>query len=310
MDKNVGYSQGGDLFRHVGVDKEVAEQISAPSVSYLSDTWRRFKSNKLAIAGMIVLLIMVLLSLFGPMMLGYDYTVSDLTVPNQPPSAEHWLGTDTLGRDLWTRNWVGGRISLAIGVVAAVLQVVVGVIIGAFSGYIGGKTDMIIMRIVDILSAIPYLVWVILLMMVTGSGIVPMILALTLTGWLGMARMVRGQVFQLKNEDYVLAAKSLGVGVWGIITRHIIPNTIGVIMVSLTFAIPGAIFSEAFLSFIGIGISSPLTSWGQLISMGMKVMQLYPYQLIWPCVFISVTMLSLQLIGDGLRDALDPKLRR
>lgn len=205
---------------------------------------------------------------------------------------------------------MGGRISLAIGVVAAVLQVVVGVIIGAFSGYIGGKTDMIIMRIVDILSAIPYLVWVILLMMVTGSGIVPMILALTLTGWLGMARMVRGQVFQLKNEDYVLAAKSLGVGVWGIITRHIIPNTIGVIMVSLTFAIPGAIFSEAVLSFIGIGISSPLTSWGQLISMGMKVMQLYPYQMIWPCVFISVTMLSLQLIGDGLRDALDPKLRR
>lgn len=310
MDKNTGYSQGGDLFRHLGVDKEAAEQIAAPSVSYLSDTWRRFKSNRLAIAGMVVLLIMVLLSLFGPMMLGYDYTASDLAVPNQAPSAEHWLGTDTLGRDLWTRNWIGGRISLAIGVAAAVLQVVVGVIIGAFSGYVGGKTDMIIMRIVDILSAIPYLVWVILLMMVTGSGIVPMILALTLTGWLGMARMVRGQVFQLKNEDYVLAARSLGVGMWGIIIRHIIPNTIGVIMVSLTFAIPGAIFSEAFLSFIGIGISSPLTSWGQLISMGMKVMQLYPYQLIWPCVFISVTMLSLQLIGDGLRDALDPKLRR
>lgn len=310
MEKNVVCSQDDELFRHVGVDEEVAEQIAAPSVSYLSDTWRRFKSNKLAITGMIVLLIMVFLSLAGPLMLGYDYTVSDLTVPNQPPSAEHWLGTDTLGRDLWTRNWIGGRISLAIGVVAAALQVVVGVIIGAFSGYIGGKTDMIIMRIVDILSAIPYLVWVILLMMVTGSGIIPMILALTLTGWLGMARMVRGQVFQLKNEDYVLAARSLGVGVRGIITRHIIPNTIGVIMVSLTFAIPGAIFSEAFLSFIGIGISSPLTSWGQLISMGMKVMQLYPYQLIWPCVFISVTMLSLQLIGDGLRDALDPKLRR
>lgn len=299
-----------DMFEVLGIDKDSAEHISAPSVSYWSDTWRRLRKNKLALLGFFVLGIMILMSIFGPMMFGYDYKVSDLSQANQPPSAEHLLGTDTLGRDLWTRNWVGGRVSIAIGFIAAILQVVVGVIIGALSGYIGGKFDMFIMRVVDVLIAIPYLVWVTLLMLVTGAGIVPMILALTLTGWLGMARMVRGQVLQMKNEDYVLSAISLGAGSWRVILKHMIPNTIGIIMVNLTFAIPGAMFSEAFLSFIGIGISSPMTSWGQLISMGLKVMNLYPYQLVWPCVFISATMLSLQMIGDGLRDALDPKLRR
>ncbi len=169
---------------------------------------------------------------------------------------------------------------------------------------------MLIMRTVDVLIAIPYLVWVTLLMIVTGAGILPMILALTLTGWLSMARLVRGQVLQMKNEDYVLSARSLGAGSWRILSKYMIPNAIGVILVNMTFAVPGAIFSEAFLSFIGIGIASPMTSWGQLVSMGLKVMRLYPYQLIWPCVFIALTMLSLQLLGDGLRDALDPKLRR
>lgn len=299
-----------EMFELVGVDAITAEQITAPSVSYWSDTWRRLKKNKLALLGFIVLGMMVALSILGPMMLGYDYTQSNLSEANLAPSPTHPFGTDTIGRDLWTRNWIGGRTSLAIGFTAAVLQVGVGVIIGAISGYVGGKLDMFIMRVVDVLIAIPYLVWVTLLMLVTGAGIVPMILALTLTGWLGMARMVRGQVLQMKNEDYVMSALSLGAGSWHVIAKHMIPNTLGIIMVSLTFAIPGAMFSEAFLSFIGIGISSPMTSWGQLISIGLKVMNLYPYQLLWPCVFISVTMLSLQMIGDGLRDALDPKLRR
>ncbi len=297
-------------FELLGVDTLDAERVARKSLSYWQDTWRRLRKNRFAMVGLVVLIIMILFSVFAPILSPYDYKECYMDSCNLPPSWQHPFGTDTLGRDMWARVWVGGRVSLAIGFIAALLQGIVGVLIGAVSGYIGGKVDMFIMRAVDVLIAIPYLVWVTLLMIVTGAGIVPMILALTLTGWLSMARLVRGQVLQMKNEDYVLSARSLGAGTFRIIAKYMIPNAIGVILVNMTFAVPGAIFSEAFLSFIGIGISSPMTSWGQLVSMGMKLMSLYPYQLIWPCVFIAMTMLSLQLIGDGMRDALDPKLRR
>ena len=200
--------------------------------------------------------------------------------------------------------------SIIIGIIAAVLQGTIGIVIGSIAGFVGGKVDDLIMRLVEFLNAFPYLVWVTLLMMVTGAGIFPMILALTLTGWLSMARLVRGQILALKNEDYVLAATALGSEGKRIVFKHMIPNMMGVIIVNMTFAIPGAIFSEAFLSFIGIGIKSPQTSWGLLVSMGMKQIYSYPLRLLIPCICISITMLSLQLIGDGLRDALDPKLRR
>jgi oligopeptide transport system permease protein len=186
----------------------------------------------------------------------------------------------------------------------------VGIVMGSVSGFVGGAVDAVIMKLVDFLMAFPYLVWVTLLMLVTGAGLVPMILALTLTGWLTMARIVRGQILALKNEDYVVAAQSLGAGPMRIILKHMIPNTMGVIIVNLTFAIPSAIFSEAFLSFIGIGLRPPMTSWGLLVSMGMKQLYNYPLRLMIPCICISLTMLSLQVVGDGLRDALDPKLRR
>ena len=243
-------------------------------------------------------------------MSGYAYDMTDLTAANQPPSAEHWFGTDELGRDLWARVWTGGRVSIIIGAVAAVLQGVIGIFVGSVAGFVGGKVDEFIMRIVEFLQAFPYLVWVTLLMMVTGAGIFPMILALTLTGWLSMARLVRGQILSLKHEDYVVAAISLGSSAKRTVVKHMIPNMMGIIIVNMTFAIPGAIFSEAFLSFIGIGIASPQTSWGLLVSIGMTQIYTYPLRLLIPCVCISLTMLSLQLIGDGLRDALDPKLRR
>jgi oligopeptide transport system permease protein len=298
------------LYEPVGVRAEEAEKISRKSLTYLQDAKRRFRANRAATAGLLILIVFFSLSFFGPLMTRFSYKTVDLLSANQEPSSTHWFGTDEVGRDMWARIWRGGRVSIIIGIIAALLQATIGIVIGSLAGFIGGRTDNFIMRLVEFLMAFPYLVWVTLMMMVTGSGIVPMILALTLTGWLSMARLVRGQILSLKNEDYVLAAQSLGSGGRRIVLKHMIPNMMGVIIVNMTFAIPGAIFSEAFLSFIGIGIMSPETSWGLLVSMGMKQIYDHPLRLLLPCVCISMTMLSLQMIGDGLRDALDPKLRR
>ena len=299
-----------DAFEHVGVRLDEAERIKRKPQTYLQDAARRFRANRAASAGLILLIVLVALTIMGPVITPYAYDKTDLLSANQGPSAAHWFGTDELGRDMWARVWRGGRISIIIGILAALLQATIGILMGSLAGFIGGRTDNLIMRLVEFLMAFPYLVWVTLMMMVTGSGVLPLILALALTGWLSMARLVRGQILSLKNEDYVLAAQSLGSDGRRIVTRHMIPNTMGVIIVNMTFAIPGAIFSEAFLSFIGIGIQSPETSWGLLVSMGMKQIYSYPIRLLLPFVCISLTMLSLQLIGDGLRDALDPKMRR
>lgn len=299
-----------ELFAHRGVNLKQAEHLGSSSLTYFQDAVRRFKKNKAAVAGVIILCIFVIMSFLGPAISGYKYDASSLSEANQGLSAAHWFGTDELGRDMWARIWKGGQVSIIIGLIAALLQGVIGILVGSVAGFIGGKVDTIIMRVVEFLMAFPYLVWVTLLMLVTGSGIFPMILALTLTGWLSMARLVRGQILSLKHEDYVLAAQSMGGNTKRIILKHMIPNMMGIIIVNMTFAIPGAIFSEAFLSFIGIGIKSPQTSWGLLVSMGMKQIHNTPMRLLLPCICISLTMLSLQLIGDGLRDALDPKLRR
>lgn len=304
-----GLMLDGELFTLVGVKPDEADLIKRKSQTYLQDAARRFRQNTPSVIGIFCLLALVVFAFFGPLLVKYNYNTADLAASNSAPSAAHWFGTDELGRDMWARVWVGGRISILIGIIAAVLQATIGIILGSIAGFVGGKVDEFIMRVVEFLMAFPYLVWVTLMMMVTGSGILPMIMALTLTGWLSMARLVRGQILALKNEDYVLAALSLGADSQHIILRHMIPNMLGVIIVSMTFAIPNAIFSEAFLSFIGIGIKSPETSWGLLVSMGMKQIYTYPLRLFLPSIFISLTMLSLQLIGDGLRDALDPKLR-
>lgn len=299
-----------DRFRPVGVRADAAEKIQRPAQTYLQDAWRRFRMNRAAVAGVAMLAVLVLLSFLGPLLAPSNYDMTDLQDSNLQPSARHWFGTDELGRDIWARIWVGGRVSILIGFLAALLQATIGILVGSIAGFAGGRTDALIMRIVEFLMAFPYLVWVTLLMMITGSGILPMVLALTLTGWLSMARLVRGQILSLKNEGYILAAESLGAASRHIIVRHMIPNMMSVIIINMTFAIPGAIFSEAFLSFIGIGIKSPQTSWGLLVSMGTKSIYSYPLRLLIPCICISLTMLSLQLMGDGLRDALDPKLRQ
>lgn len=299
-----------DLFVPAETDSAGAEKMYAPSISYWQDAWRRLKQNKVAMASLIFIVVLTVFAVAAPMLSSLNHADVDYGAMNQSPSSEHWFGTDNLGRDLWVRIWMGARVSLFIALVAAVVQSTIGIIIGGISGYFGGKLDLFLMRAADIIDSIPFLVYVILIMMVMGSGMAPIIIAFALTGWIRMARLVRGQALSLKESDYVMAAKGLGGSNMRIIISHMVPNMIGVIIVTLTMSIPSAIFTEAYLSYIGIGLQPPLTSWGQLANIGAGVIKTYPYQMLIPAVFISLTMLSMQLFGDGLRDALDPKLRK
>jgi len=296
-------------FKHVGKNKDEMEVISRPSLNYWEDGWRRLKKNRIAFIGLIIIAIYIILAVFGPKMVPYDYTTTDASATNLGISSEHWFGTDKLGRDMWVRVWMGARVSLTIGFSAAIINAFIGVLIGGISGYYGGIIDMFIMRIIDVLYGIPYIIVAILVMMVLGSGMKALIIAMVIVGWIGMARLIRGEVMKLKEQDFVLAAKLLGVSEFKIIYRHMIPNVIGLIITTLTMAVPGYIFSEAFLSYIGLGIQPPDCSWGSLAKMGAQTFRLYPYQLFIPAFFICTTMLALNLLGDGLRDALDPKLR-
>ncbi|MEG2289764.1 MAG: ABC transporter permease [Clostridium sp.] len=298
-------------FEIIGCKDLDSEGILRPSMTYWQDAWRRLKKNKVAMFSLILLGVISLMTIIGPMISNFDYQITNNDMVNVKPNGTYWFGTDTLGRDLFTRVWIGGRISIMIGLIGAVVDTVVGVIYGGIAGYIGGMTDDIMMRILEILISIPYLVLVILLrVIIDKGGLVPIILAMTITGWCGMARLIRGQLLQIKEQEYILAAKALGANPSRIIARHLVPNTLGVMIVSITFDIPGFIFGEAFLSYLGLGVPSPMTSWGALASAGQQNLIFYAYQLIFPALAISLTMLSFQLLGDGLRDALDPKLRQ
>ena len=299
-----------EKFEIIGTDDFSGDIIARPKIGYWADAWRRLKENKIALVALIVLLLLIVMVCIGPAISGYNFEQMDTSAINQKPSAEHWFGTDSLGRDLFARVWQAGRVSLAIGVVGAVVASVIGCIYGGIASYFGGIVDDIMMRIVEVLLSIPYLIIVILISVVTDSkSIGTMMLALTLTGWCGIARLVRGQMLQLKSQEYVLAANALGVSPFKIIMRHMIPNTIGIIIVAITFDIPGYIFSEAFLSYIGLGIKPPNCSWGVLAKDGIAQLRIHPYQVFVPAFLICTTMLALNLLGDGLRDALDPRLR-
>lgn len=300
-----------EKFEIIGCDNIDAEGILRPSMTYWQDAWRRLKKNKVAMFSMILLILMALMTLIGPIIANFEYEAMNKGMEDISPNSTFWFGTDTLGRDLFARVWVGGRVSIMIGLIGAVIDTVVGVVYGGISGYAGGLVDDIMMRIVEILASIPYLIIVILIRVILkGGGITPLVLAMTITGWTYMARLIRGQVLQIKEQEYILAAKALGANPSRIIARHLLPNTLGVMIVAITFDIPGFIFGEAFLSFLGLGVQSPMTSWGALAQIGQQKMMFYPYQLIFPALAISITMLAFQLLGDGLRDALDPKLRQ
>ncbi len=298
-----------ELFRKTGKNAEAMEGISRPSLSFWQDAWRRLRKNRTAFFGLCIIVVYALLAIFAPMVSKYDYSAMDAELMHALPSSEHWLGCDATGRDQWVRVWMGARVSLSIGLISAFVNMCIGALIGGLCGYYGGKLDMIVMRIVDILYGIPSLIITILVMMVLGKGILPLIVALCIVGWIGTCRFVRGEVYRLKEQDFVLAAKVLGVPDIQIIVRHIIPNIIGMMVTNLCMAIPGAIFQEAFLSYIGLGIAPPKCSWGILAKEGIQYLRVHPHEVIIPAIFICTTMLALNLLGDGLRDAVDPKLR-
>ncbi|GIO05466.1 peptide ABC transporter permease [Brevibacillus reuszeri] len=286
------------------------ETLSRPSKSYWQDAWSRFRKDPLAMIGLFVLLAITVAAILGPMLSQYTYDGQDIARQNQGPSAEHWFGTDKFGRDIFVRAMYGARISLTIGVAAAAINLVIGVIYGGISGYFGGKVDMIMMRIVDILIGVPELLYIILLMMFLGNTIESILLAMSLTYWIGTARMVRSQVITLKHQEYVLAARATGSSNMRILFKHLIPNSMGPIIVTVTFLVPSAIFTEAFLSFLGIGIQVPMASWGTLVNDAIPTIFTQPYQMLFPAIAISITMFALNFIGDGLRDALDPRLKK
>jgi oligopeptide transport system permease protein len=298
------------MFTHLGPNLVQAEVLPEESLSYLQDSWRRLKQNRLALSGLLILALVALMALVGPYLSGYTYYETHLPLKNEPPSAQFWFGSDDLGRDIFTRTWYGARISLFVGLTAAIVDLLIGVLWGGTAALAGGKLDQLMMRLADILYGIPYLLLVILLMVVMGSGLIPIIIAITLTGWISMARIVRGQIMQLKSQEYVLAAEALGAGFSRILFRHLIPNAMGPIIVTMTLTVPSAIFVEASLSYLGLGVQAPIASWGTMANEGLPAMSYYPWRLFFPAFFISLTMFSFNIVGDGLRDALDPSLRR
>lgn len=330
-----------DLFvKADGLDVEDNEKITAPSLSFLQDSWRRLKKNKVAMVSMVLLIVITLLSIFAPVIAPNDPNAQVIEHANLPPRIEniningfngtiiendkridkyaakdipndvnYYLGTDSLGRDLFSRILYGTRVSLFIAFVAALLNLTIGVTYGLLSGWLGGKVDNVMQRILEILSGVPNLVIVILMLLVLDPGIWSIIIALALTEWISMARIVRAQTLKLKNQEYVLAAKTLGQSTLSIAFKHILPNLLGVVIIQVMFSIPSAIFFEAFLSFIGIGIPAPNASLGTLINDGYKTFRFLPHLMWYPSAVMSMIMISFNLLADGLRDAFDPKLR-
>ena len=282
-------------FIPLGASASEGEVLAGKPMTYWQDAWQRFRKNKVALFAAILLVIIALFTIFGPAICGYDFTAQNVKIRNQAPSTEHWFG----------------RVSIIIGICGALIVGVIGCLYGGLAAYFGGRVDMVMMRIVDILSSIPNLLLVILLSVVLESSSIPTLLfAMTITSWCGVARIVRAQMLQINRSEYVMAARIMGVSPVKIVLTHFIPNTISVIIVNLTFRIPGFIFSEAFLSYVGLGVAAPNTSWGALASAAQSTLLFYPYQMLFPSLFIALTTLSFTLMGDGLRDALDPKMRR
>lgn len=299
-----------DLFEPAIVQEDEKERIAAPHLNAFQDAWIRLRKNKAAVISMVVIVIILLFAIFAPMLSSYNYRATDYNNTYLKPCLEHPFGTDKYGRDLWVRCWMGTRISLLIGVFAAMLDLFIGVTYGAISALIGGKVDGVMQRIIEILVGVPSLIVIILLMMLMPAGLGTIAVAMAITGWIGMARLVRAEILKLKSSEYVQAAILLGTSQGKIITKHLIPNTVGVIVINTMFTIPSAVFTEAYLSFIGLGLQEPNASLGVLINNGYSVLQSYPHALVFPAVIIVLIMVCFSIFGDGLRDALDPKMRK
>lgn len=290
-------------------EEKNSEFVAMESHTYWQDVWFHFKKNKLALASLAFLLIIVLLAIFAPMLSQYTYDMQDSAMRNSTPSAVHWFGTDKFGRDIFIRIMYGARISLSVGFAAALINLVLGSLYGGICGYFGGKLDLICMRLVDIIYSVPTLLYVILIMLIFGSNIISVLIAICISSWVGLARQVRAQVLTLKEQEYVQSAKVMGASNRRVLFKHLFTNSIGPIIVYTTLMVPEAIFTEAWLSFIGIGISIPQASWGTMANDARSLITSYPLQMLWPVAAICLTMLALNFIGDGLSEALDPKKR-
>jgi oligopeptide transport system permease protein len=284
---------------------ELEKEFEIQNISIYKNAKEKFLKNKASMFGLTILFILFIMAIIGPHLNTYTYFDTHLELKNLPPSKRFWFGTDELGRDIFTRTWFGARISLSIGICAALIDVIIGMIFGAVSALSKKIVDEIMMRTCDILATIPYLLSVVLLMVFIGPGILTILIALTLTGWINMARIVRAQILSLKKMPFVDAARIMGASKTRIIFRHLLPNCMGSIITTLTFSIPLAIFTEAFLSFLGLGIQAPISSWGVMINDGLYALRYYPWRLFFPSLMISLTMLAFNLVGDGIQDAFD-----
>lgn len=294
-------------FKRVPASEKNVEKILRPPTTFLKDAMWRFSRNKLGVLGLAIIVFMALFAIFGPMLRPYKFDAVDLMSQYQRPNAQHWFGTDMHGRDQFVRVAYGARVSLCVGIVCAVVSCAIGIVYGTISGYAGGVVDTLMQRVLEVIDSVPSTLYLILLMVVFDRSMTNVLIVIALTSWVGMARLVRGEVLSLKSREYVLAAKVSNVSTPKLMLRHLVPNAAAPIMVSLTLGIPGAIFSEAYLQFIGLG-PVDVPSWGALCSDALDLMTRYPYLLVFPSLFISVTILAFNFIGDALRDALDPKM--
>lgn len=297
-------------FEVVGYSLEEANRIDRPTISYWQDAWRRLKKNPVAMASLVVLALLIVMCIIGPYIRGYDFVTKNVKMKNQGVSAEYWFGTDYLGRDLFSRVWMGARASIIIALVATALKLVVGTIYGAIMAHFGGWVDDLMMRIIEVINSLPSLLITILIMMILGNNLFALLVALSITAWCSTARQVRGMIKQLKETEYVYAAEVLGAKPMHIISKHYVTNMLGILILNASTAIPGFIFTEAGLSFLGIGLTAPEISLGVLISLGQQTIDFYPTQLLFPCLVLCIIVMAFNLLGDGLRDALDPKLRQ
>ena len=297
-------------FQVVGYTLEEANRIDRPTISYWQDAWRRLKKNPVAMASLVVLVILIIMCIIGPYIRGYDFITKNVKMKNRGCSAEYWFGTDYLGRDLFSRVWMGARASIIIALVATALKRVVGTIYGAVMAHFGGWVDDLMMRIIEVINSLPSLLLTILIMMILGNNLFALLVALSITAWCSTARQVRGMIKQLKETEYVYAAEVLGASPMRIISKHYVTNMLGILILNASTAIPGFIFTEAGLSFLGIGLTAPEISLGVLISLGQQTIDFYPTQLLFPCLVLCIIVMAFNLLGDGLRDARDPKLRQ
>ena len=291
-------------------ERSGALDSATPGVSLLAEAMRRLRRDARAMGGAALLCAIAALAAAAPWISPYDYDLQQLSLGATPPSAAHWLGTDTLGRDLLTRLLHGARLSLAVGAVATVVALVIGVSYGVVSGYVGGVVDSVMMRAVDILYSLPFMIFIILITVVFGRSLLLLFIAIGSVEWLTMARIVRGQVRSVRDLDFVDAARAMGIPHWRVMWRHVLPNVVGPIAVYATLTAPSVMLLEAFLSFLGLGVQPPQSSWGLLIAYGVESMEEHAWLLLFPGISLAVTLLSLNFLGDGLRDALDPKASR